>query len=372
MKVLIFYASFGNGHKSAAFAIKDYLEENYKNTQIEIIDAYKYINTALNKTTEKGYEFITAKTPIVWKKIYTHADEKGMISSFLKKLNKVASFKISKLINSINPDVIINTHMFSNTICSNLKKKGKINAKLACIITDFALHNEWIQYHEYTDAFFVSNNAIKIDCIKRGIDENKLHVTGIPISPRFKQNFDKALIRRDFGLQNLTTILFFAASAYAFDSMQQVFENLLKLDNVQIITMCGKKEKTKKFFEEILENTPHNNHVKLLPFTNKIPELMAISDFIVTKPGGITSSEALACSIPMIICNPIPGQEEQNSNFLLNNGVTIRLFDNDDMYVTLSNFFNSPNRIKQIKEMTKEIGKPNSTKDICEFIMNWE
>lgn len=371
MKILIFYASFGNGHKSAAFSIKDYLEENYNNAQVEIIDSYKYINTALNKTTAKGYEFVTAKTPIVWKKLYTHSDEKGMISGFLKELNKVASFKLTKLINSINPDVIISTHMFSNSICSSLKNKGKINAKLACVITDFALHNEWIQFHEYTDLFFVSNNAIKIDCIKRGVDERKIHVTGIPISPKFNKPLDKELIRKNFELKNLPTILFFAASAYAFDSMQQVFENLLKIDNVQIITMCGKKEKTKKFFEEILERTPHNNYVKLLPFTDKIPELMAISDFVVTKPGGITSSEVLACSIPMIICNPIPGQEEQNSNFLLNNGVAIRLFDNDDMYVTLTNFFNSPNRIKQIKELEKEIGKPNATKDICDFICSY-
>lgn len=371
MKILIFYASFGNGHKSAAFAIKDYLEENYENdVEIEIIDAYKYINTALNATTAKSYELITAKTPVIWEKIYTHADEKGVITTFLKELNKIAAFKLAKLINTVNPDVIISTHMFSNNICNNLKKKNKINCKTFCVLTDFALHSEWIQGNEYTDYFFVSNNAIKIDCIKRGVDENKIFVTGIPISPKFNKEYNKSIIRKEFELKNMPTILFFAASSYAFDSMQKVFENLIQIDNVQIITVCGKKEKTKEIFEEIQNNIPHNSIVKLLSFTNKVPELMYFADYIVTKPGGITTSEALASCKPIIICNPIPGQEEQNSNFLLNNGVAIRLFENDDMYITLKNFFNSPIRIKEIKRMEKEIGKPNSTKDICEFVIN--
>lgn len=369
MKILILYASFGNGHKSAAFAIKNYLEENYADIEINIIDSYRYINKAFNKTTAKSYEFITNKTPTVWKNIYKYSDEKGMLSTMSKEMNKVSSHKLTKLINNFNPDVIVSTHMFNNNMCGRLKQKGKINCKIVSVITDFAFHSEWLINAEYIDEFYVSNDAMKLDFIKRGFSKDKIFVTGIPVSPKFNMNFNREQIRKEFGLENKTTFLFFAGNNYVFNSMKQIFESLLHLQNVQIIALCGKKEKTKVFFENILEQNPNTNNVKILSFTDKIPELMSISDFVVTKPGGLTTSEVLACNIPIIICNPIPGQEEQNSNFLLNNGLAVRLFNNDDMEITLKNFLNNKRRIEQIKEMQKLIGKPNATKDICDLIM---
>jgi len=368
LKILILYASFGNGHKSAAFAIKNYLEKNYLDVEVNIADSYRYINRAFNKTTAKSYEFITNKTPVVWKNIYKRSDEKGMLSTMSKEMNKVSSYKLTKLINKFNPDIIVSTHMFNNNMCGRLKQKGKINSKIISIVTDFAFHSEWLINAEYIDEFYVSNEAMKLDFIKRGYSKDKIFVTGIPISPKFNSDFDKEQIRKEFELENKPTFLFFAGNNYVFNSMKDVFESLLTLNNVQIIALCGKKEKTKVFFENILNEHPNNNIVKLLSFTDKIPELMSISDFVVTKPGGLTSSEVLACNIPIIICNPIPGQEEQNSNFLLNNGVGIRLFNNDDMEITLKNFLNNKKRIEQIKEMQKSIGKPNSTKDICDLI----
>ena len=369
MKILILYASYGNGHKSAAYAIKDFLEQNYPNdVEIKILDSYEYINEIINNTTVKGYEFVTNKTPRVWNKIYTNS-ENGMLAKISTEINRIMSHKLTKLITSFNPDIIVSTHMFNNNMCGRLKRKGKIKCKIVSILTDFALHNEWLVNAEYIDTFFVSNEAMKLDLIKRGFSENKIIVSGIPISPRFYEKYDKDKIRKEFNLNNKTTILFFAASTYSFNSMDVVFKNLLYLNNIQLIVLCGKSEKSKQHFEDILESSNTCADVLLLPFTKKIPELMQVSDFVITKPGGLTSSEALACNIPLIICNPIPGQEEQNSNFFLNNGVAIRLFDNDDIEITLKNFLNNKKRIEQIKEMTKFIGKPNSTKDICRCIL---
>lgn len=368
MKVLILYASYGNGHKSAAFAIKDYLEKFYENVEVEIVDSYRYINKALNATTVKGYDFFSSKTPAVWENIY-YKSEKGVLSKISTEMNRLASHKLLKLINNSNPDVIVSTHMFNNNMCGRLKRKGKVKAKLVSIITDFALHNEWLVNGKYIDCFCVSNNAMKLDLIKRGFDENKIFVTGIPISPNFYTKFDLESVKKEFNLSDKKTILFFAASTYTLGNMEDILKVLLTLDNYQIIVLCGKNEKTKLHFQEIVNNAKKADTIKVLPFTTKVPALMNIADFVVTKPGGLTSSEALACDLPMIICNPIPGQEDHNSNFLLNNGVAIRLFDNEDMEITLKDFLSNEKRIAQIHDMIKIVGKPNSTKDICELIL---
>lgn len=371
-KILIFYASYGGGHLSAAKSIKKYIDENYENVECEMVDCMKVVNRPLEKMTTAAYREMAKKTPKLWGKVYSKS-EKGMLSKISKDSNKLMAHKLGKLINDKNPDLIISTHPFGSQMSNYLKRKGKINCKIATILTDFAIHKQWLIGHEYTDNFFVSNENMKKDMIEYGISENKIHVTGIPMSDRFFENFDKQKIYEMFNLDpNKNVILFFGGGEFGLgkDKTLQVLKALLrKVPNYQIVAVAGKNEKMKESFEHIVKEFCVEDTVRVLGFTDKVPELMNICSLVVSKPGGLTTTESLASELPMLIINPIPGQEEQNAEFLESHGVGIWIKSTDDPENIISLLFDSNNKLIKMKENTKILAKKNSTKEICKLLL---
>ena len=371
-KVLIFYAAYGGGHLSAAKSIQKYITENFTDVESEMVDCMKYINKPLEKVTTGAYREMAKKAPKLWGKVYFDS-EKGLLSEISKDSNKLMAKKLSKLINEINPDLIISTHPFSSQMASYLKGKGKIDCEIATILTDFAIHKQWLVGSEYTNNFFVSNDTMKNDMIDLGINENKIHVTGIPMSDRFFETFDKEAIYKMFNLNpDKKVILFFGGGEFGLgkDRTVQVLDSFIKkLTDFQIVTVAGKNEKMKEAFEELAKNNQAEDRVRVLGFTDKVPELMHISCLVVSKPGGLTTTETLASSLPMIIINPIPGQEEENAEFLESKGagVWLKSTDNPDDIIDL--VFKDENKLEQMKENAIKLAKKNSTKEICNILL---
>ena len=183
-KILIFYASYGGGHLSAAKSIKQYIDENYTDVQTEIIDCVKYINKALDKVTTAAYREMAKKAPWAWEKVY-YKSQNGLLSKVSTSSNKIMAVKIAKLFREFNPDIVISTHPFGSQMTSYLKQKGKTNCLLATIMTDFAPHEQWLIGNKFVDFYFVSNSSMRDKMVQESIDENKIFVTGIPISNRF-------------------------------------------------------------------------------------------------------------------------------------------------------------------------------------------
>ena len=228
--------------------------------------------------------------------------------------------------------------------------------------------------NEYTDYFFVANDKMKNYLISKNISENKVFVTGIPISSRFLKTYNKQDILKEFNLkENKKTILFFAGGEFGLGKNRtlQIFEDLIKnFENIQIIAIAGKNEKMKLNFETIVKNFNKEKNVRVLEFTNKVPELMAISDLVISKPGGLTTSESLASNLPMIIINPIPGQEEENAEFLESKGTGVWIRKNDSPYEILKNIIDNPVKLEEMKKNTEILAKKHSTEDICKTVLN--
>ena len=338
-----------------------------------MVDCIEYINKVLNKLTTDAYKEMARKAPSLWGKVYSNS-QKGVLGHVSSRTNKVMAIKLKNLIKESNPDLVISTHPFSSQMVSYLKRKGKISCKLVTVLTDFAPHEQWLIGYEYTDGFFVSNDNMKKSIQEYGITSDKIHVTGIPLSERFFQNFDKDSIYSEFNLDKTKpVILFFGGGEFGLgkDRPVKILDSLIhNLHTFQIVAISGKNPKMNNNFKELVEKTHSQNRVRVLDYTNKVPELMSISTIVVTKPGGLTTSESLASDLPMLVINPIPGQEEENAEFLEAHNVAVWLKKNDEPNTVINDLFKNPEKLEQMRKNAKLLAKKNSTKDICKIIMN--
>lgn len=371
-KILIFYGSYGGGHLSAAKSIRDYIENNYTDVEVSMIDCIKYINKYINKVTTEAYKGLAKKAPWAWKQVYKDSKD-GALAKISTTSNKVMAYKLNSLIADINPEIIISTHPFSTQMCGYLKKKEKISCPVATILTDYQIHEQWLEFSEYLDFFFVSNEQMKTDMIKKGVLEEKIHVTGIPVSENFLKTYNREEVCNLFNLNpNNEIVLFFAGGEFGLGRNTTILmlKALIRLfSKLQVVAISGRNKKMNEKFHNLVKNTESEERIKIIEFTDKVPELMSVSKFVITKPGGLTITESLTSHLPIIIINPIPGQEEENAEFIEKNGAGIWIKKHDNIARHLKNLYRNPEILVNMKKACKNLAKPNSTRDICEFLL---
>ena len=372
-KILIFYASYGGGHLSAANSIKQYIDDNFSDCETKLVDCMLYVNKPINRITTTAYKEMVKKFPWAWGEVYSHS-QKGPIAHISSTANNLLAKKLLKLLKEYNPDIVISTHPFGSQMVSYLKRKALIECSLSTIITDFAPHEQWLVGKEQVDYFFVSHEKMREKIINSNIPENKVFSTGIPLSNKFLMHYNKVSVMKSFGLNpNKKVILFFGGGEFGLGREQtiKIFKSFIQhINNNQIVEIAGKNEKLKEAFISIFHNLQVEDVLKFHPYTNQVPELMSISDLVVTKPGGLTTTESLVSGLPIIAINPIPGQEEENAKFLENAGVAVWLKKHTDYDEIIKNLLSDTDKLHKMKVNTKLLAKKNSTRDICNIILN--
>ena len=371
-KIMIFYAAYGGGHLSAARSIKENIETNYTDVEVQLVDCMEYVNKVVNKVTTTAYSEMAKKAPRTWGKVYWDS-QKGPLAQISTTSNKVLSIKLNKLLQDFQPDIIISTHPFATQMCAYLKKLDKLDAKIATVMTDYAPHDQWLVFNHYVDYYFVSHEGMKKQLHEKGIPNEKIFATGIPLSNKFLLKYDKSQILESFGLSpDRKTVLFFGGGEFGLGKTQtfNIFKSFVEChENIQIVAIAGKNAKMKESFENLVDELGKHDYVKILEYTDKVPELMSISDLVVTKPGGLTTTESLASGLPIVIINPIPGQEEENATYLEENKVAIWIKKGDNVEEILNNLFENPDKMQEMKIRARLISKKNSTKDICKILL---
>jgi processive 1,2-diacylglycerol beta-glucosyltransferase len=372
-KVLILYAKYGGGHLSAAKSIETYIEDHYfYNTDVKCVDCMDYINPFVSSVTTNTYKNMTQKTPKLWKKLY-HDTRKGPLANISSRLNNIMANRLNKLFKEYSPDIVISTHPFASQMTSYLKAHKKTNCVLASVLTDFAPHDQWLVGREYGDFFFVSNIKMRQELIDTyNIPEEKVFATGIPLANTFSYPFYDNETYKSYQLNpDKKLILFFGGGEFGLGQKSTV--TILRafakhLDEYQIIAISGKNNKMNSAFLD-LYNELQNEDLHVLRYSNDIPDLMHISSLVVTKPGGLTSSESLASHLPIIIINPIPGQEEENAEFLENSGAAIWIKNTDNIDELITSILKDKDKLEDMKQKAIQIAKPASTMDICHIIL---
>ena len=371
-KILIFYASYGGGHLSAANSIKQCIDDNFKDCETKLVDCMEYVNRPVNKITTTAYKELAKKFPWAWGEVYSHS-QKGPLAHISSASNNLLAKKLLKLLKEYQPDIVISTHPFGSQMVSYLKRKALVDCKLATIMTDFAPHDQWLVGKDYVDYYFVSHEKMRQELINSNVAENTVFATGIPLSNRFLMHFDKDEIMKSMGLNpDKRVILFFGGGEFGLgrDKTVKILNSFIThVKNHQIVAIAGKNEKMKIAFDKLVVETNSESFVKVLAYTKQVPELMSISDLVVTKPGGLTTTESLASGLPIVAINPIPGQEEENAKFLEDEGVAIWLKKNDDYDKIIADLLSDEDKLHQMKVNTKLLAKKNSTRDICDIIL---
>ncbi len=372
-RILILYAKYGGGHLSAANSIQTYIEDHYFfNSEVKSIDCVEYTHPILSNLTTNAYKNMAKKTPRLWKKIY-YGSKKGLLSDISSKFNKQMAQKIHDLFRKYLPDLVISTHPFATQMTSYLISKKHIDCELATVMTDFAPHDQWLVGKENCKYFFVSNDKMRQTLIDSyNIPPEKVFATGIPLANTFSYPFYDDETYNNYRLnKDKEIILFFGGGEFGLGQKRtvQVLQSLTNhLDKYQIIAISGKNKKMNDEFLKLYEKI-QNPDLHILKYTNDVPDLMHISSLVVTKPGGLTSSESLASNLPMLITSPIPGQEEENAEFLENSGVAVWLKNDDNIDEVISDLLNNKDKLQEMKEKSKLIAKPNSTMDICQILL---
>ena len=369
-KIIIFYASYGNGHLAAANSIESVINEKYPNIETKVIDCMKYINKPIEKVTTSAYKHMAKKG--TWGKLY-NASQKGLMAHVSQGANKIMSHRMLKLLNIEKPDLVISAHPFSSQMCAHLKKKGKVKFPLATIMTDFAPHDQWLVNHEFTEFFFVAHDKMKNYLISKGIDENKIYDLGIPINPRFTLSYNPDDVLKEFNLQdNKKTVLFFGGwnSGNAQIRTLEIFKSIATFSNdYQVVALSARNEQLQKGFEKIVADNNLQN-VTIIDYTKKIAELMSVATLVVAKPGGLTTSESMAMNLPMILINPIAGQEEENAEFLESKGVGVWIRNDDNVEEKIYDLLKDDGKLVQMKKCTKILSHKFSTYEIVKVLLN--
>ncbi len=363
MKVLILTITTGQGHNQAAKTLSEYLEKN-PGVQAETLDAFEYINQGLKEIVSRGYLMSAKRLPKIYGKAYRMAEKRDSDNGYIMRAtSSIMAKKLIGFVEEYDADVIVCTHVFAAMLVTDIQKKFQRNIRTVGIITDFTVHPYWEETE--LDYYVTANEFLTNQALKKGIAENKVLPLGIPIDPKFIDCCDKAQARTMLGLEDKRTVLVMSGSM----GYGKVAGMVKKLDSsdmdFQIISVCGNNPKLQKRIDKMKKKHKIYNY----GFTDKINLMMDAADLIVTKPGGITSSEALAKGLPMIIANPIPGQEDRNVEFLMNNGAAFKVSSTFPVDEAIYQMFTNDIRMSQLKGIAKVLGKPKSTLDIVDLVL---
>jgi len=364
MRVLVLYVSVGTGHMKAAEALRESIEKQFSGWSVDVLDTLKYINPIIDKVVVNSYLSTLKRSPRLYSRLYTASGKGTGIYDISKALNKLLSYKLIRLIKEYKPSAIVCTHPFPMQMLSSLKEKNKLNIPIVSILTDYVVHPLWLD--SGIDAFIVANEIMKLEMISRGIPSSIIFPYGIPVSPKFLTPVDKKCLLSELGLDNKFTVLVMGGGM-GFGNIENTIASLLDCDiDLQIIAVTGTNQKLKCQLEEYLKN--RSKKVLVLSYTDRINELMDIADLLITKPGGMTVSEALVKGLPIFIISPIPGQEEGNASFLISSGVASKIDNSSQLVKILSQVANDPATLNKMRENSKFLGKPHSAADIAALL----
>jgi processive 1,2-diacylglycerol beta-glucosyltransferase len=366
-RVLIISASAGTGHVRAAQALEKEFARDPRVGEVIHEDALKFTNKLFRDFYSTLYMKLVRSAPDLLGWVYKASDEPWKGEAVRTQLDRLNTLKLIRFIEKFDPHVTVCTHFLPAGIISHLQEKGRLQTHHSIVVTDFDCHAMWLSrmFHRY----FVALDETKAHLEALGLPAGRITASGIPIDPVFAEPVERAASRRSYGLHPEKTTLLLSAGALGVGPTELIVERLKQLrHDAQTIVVCGRSEEVRARVTQAAGS--ERGRFCVLGYTDRMHELMHISDLFIGKPGGLTTSEALACGLPMAIFSPIPGQEERNADHLLEEGAGIRCNELTTLPFKIDRLLDNPSRLAAMRQAAQGMGRPHAARTIVETLLD--
>ncbi len=371
-RILIFHVRAGAGHERAARAVERATQQLDPTAEVIVRDALEYASPFFKAFYASTYNRMVARLPRVWGFVYRRLERtpvEGLRQEIRTRLTLWNCRGYLDAVERHRPDAILCTQFLPAEVFAFLRERGRIRVPVACAITDYSIHPIWV--YRGIDRYYVAADAVREELAATGVvPEDRIEVTGVPIDPRFAITMPASDARKALGLDpdpsRLTILLM--GGGFGWGPIEGMLEIVRELPaSVQALVIAGRNEGLRK---RLLERSRgHEGRIKVHGFTDQMDLFMAASDLIVGKSGGLTSSEAMARGVPLVVFRPIPGQEERNCDFLQENGAALRAHDLDELHYRLRHFLAVPEHLAEMRARAAAIGRPRSAFDVARSIL---
>lgn len=358
--ILILSGELGDGHKQAALAILEAAKYE-SNIEAEIVDFMKWTHPHLHQFGKFFYKQWVHRFPGLYGYLFQKTRPDNSFSQLFKKIKMFDLQRMLTLIEEKKPTVVVSTFPSAAAAMSVLKCQGLTQVPTVTVITDHTDHSYWI--HPGTDQYIVGSEGVQQALQKYAIQPDQIAVTGIPVKPSFARSFDRQALRKKFAIASgQPTVLVMGGG---FGIISKELTCLLWSDDypapVHFLVVCGRNEKLRKQLTARTKHEPSRNKISVYGYCDHVNELMAASDLIITKPGGLTTAEAITMELPMLLHNTLPGQEQDNASYLVRNGLAVLNTDDGQMESLLSHLLKHPSQLERMAQKAKSLRLKNSS-----------
>jgi len=370
-RILIISASAGSGHTTAARAIEQWLGtvQRYPDEfQVSHIDILQFSTMLYKKVYRDVYLYLATKQPLLYGYIFSTSDrlKREKKPDFLRRfMDNINALKFTEFIKETPWDVIVTTHFLSSQLLADLKVKKKIFCPLVTVVTDYGLHSYWI--NQECDYYIVANSASQHHLSAMGIPPERIHNFGIPVLPVFSQKKGRPALKKELGLVPVLPAVLLLSGGFGINLIERIVADLGRVKKkFQLVAITGNNRKMLQKLQALAPLMPF--HLLPVGYTDRMDQYMAACDLVISKPGGLTTAEAMSMGLPMIVINPIPGQEDMNSDMLLEGGAGVKAMHPVDVSYKLEMVLGTPGRLQQMKRAAKKLAKPRAGYMAADFI----
>jgi len=372
MRVLIATVTAGGGHLAAAAALEEAWRTERPGDTVEKIDLVKFFSTLHRKIHADGYVKLVEHAPELWGMVFKKTDD----PSLARRLNRLKRLfpsnsrsRFARFCRQFRPDAVVCTHYLPLELLGDLKTRAakKDSASREClpsplvvsVVTDFEAHALWME--GCVDLYCVAAEETKARLVARGAPAENVVATGIPISSRFSTVPDRKAVRQTLGLRDDQPVLLVLSGGFGMGPVAEILRELDKVDRpFQTVVVTGRNEELRRE----LAGSDHKHPTHVLGFVTNMQDLMSVADLIISKPGGLTTSESLALGKPLFILNPIPGQEAANSDFLLERGAAAKVNRVEDLPYRVGQLLGTK-KLAEMAKAAKALGRAEAAREIC-------
>ena len=370
MRILILHATVGGGHKSAALALGEAFGGLDPAGAVEVRDTLDFTPRLFKKLYTGSYFWLIDHSPEMWGYLYEHAGTRTaerQTARLLRAFDRLNYRHLLAFIEDFKPDAVVATHFLPSEILMPLAEKGRFALPYWLVLTDYDAHAVWIR--RGPRAFFVGSEEVRVLIAKAGIEPDRVRVTGIPISRRFLAPPDEAAARASLDIPRDGRVVLLMGGAGGFSEMVPFARALAAMEDTHTLAVAGRNEELAAGFDELAAAAPR---LRPFRFVGDIERLMQAADVVVTKSGGLTTSECLAMGRPMIIIRPTPGQEERNADYLLEAGAALKARTPETLAWKIARLWREPQRLRALAGAARALARPNAAEEIAREVLGAE